>query len=83
MGQSYNLFAGTVGHSLLSSRNGGESWMFSMTDASQLESLRDSDPLLDDLPFTEEMFVAGAEGSARALALDPQNPKGLFAGTDG
>ena len=75
MGQSYNLFAGTVGHGLLASRDGGESWQFAMTGAAP-------PPPGGPLPFSEEMFVAGAEGTARVVALDPQNAKRLFAGTD-
>ena len=82
MGQSYNFLAATVGHSLLSSRDGGQSWQFAMTDAGPPGSLQGSDQMVD-LPFTEEMFVAGVEGSARALALDPQNPKRLYVGSDG
>ena len=77
MGQSFDLFAATVGHGLLWSRNRGETWLFGMTDAPGPKTASSL-----DLPFSEQMLVGAVEGSTRALALDPQKPRRLYAGSD-
>ena len=67
MAEDYTIYIGTVGNGLLLSRDRGETWKSAMTQEGWLDGIG---------------AVAGLEGNVRAVAVYPDNPHRLLAGTD-